>query len=211
MRYEEHIKEFSELFLREAIIEPDDFPNVELYADQAAQFISEKLSIYAKDPLLTKSMIANYVKQDLIPSPESRKYDKSQLIMREMILCLKTTFQMDDIKAIMKPFVENYESEFEEKVDFVGLYENFVPDFKAQRKRIADGILEDMEAIKERNRDIDAEEDDTPELFLLLLSIAMKVDTAMYIGKNLLRTYFETDQKVEKAQKKAANKKAAKK
>ncbi|MDR0853988.1 MAG: DUF1836 domain-containing protein [Clostridiales Family XIII bacterium] len=207
MRYEEYIREFSELFLKEAVIEPEDFPNVELYADQAAQFISDKLGIYGKDPLLTKSMIANYVKNDLLPSPEGRKYDKSQLVMMELILCLKTTFQMNDIKAIMKPFVENYESEFEDKIDFVKIYETFLPDFKEQRKKIADGILADMENIKERYRDLEPDADDATELFLLFMSISMKVDTAMYIGKNLLRTYFETDEKVEKAQKKAKKKK----
>jgi DNA-binding transcriptional MerR regulator len=192
MRYEEFVKKFAERFLEEAIIEPEEFPDVPLYADQASKFISEKLKIYNKDPLLTKTMIGNYVKHKLLPPPENRKYDRNQLVMMELILCLKTTFRMEDIEAIMKPFTSGKGRELSEEMDFYKLYKDLVPDYRAQRKQVADDIVSDMESIKERLRDLDAEDDDATEIFLLLMSIAMKVDCAMFIGKALLRTYYET-------------------
>jgi DNA-binding transcriptional MerR regulator len=193
MRYEEFVKRFAERFLDEAIIEPEEFPEIPLYADQASKFISERLEIYNKDPLLTKSMISNYVKHRILPPPKNRKYDREQLVMMELILCLKTTFRMEDIEAIMKPFVadDNW-SELSEGMDFYKLYQDLVPDYRAQRKKVADDIISDMESIKDRLRELDAEDDDATEIFLLLMSIAMKVDCAMFIGKALLRTYYET-------------------
>ncbi|MDR3305085.1 MAG: DUF1836 domain-containing protein [Clostridiales Family XIII bacterium] len=192
MRYEEYIKNFADVFTETAVIDPEDFPTMPLYADQAATFISERLKIYGKDPLLTGTMISNYVKHDMLPSPRGRKYDRDQLIMMELILCLKMTFRMTDIEAIMRPLVDNFDSKLDDKIDFFGLYKNLVPDFKAQRRQVADGIIEDMESIKERLRELDPDDDDAMEIFLVLMSIAMKVDTAMYMGKRLLRTYYET-------------------
>jgi hypothetical protein len=117
----------------------------------------------------------------------------------ELILCLKTAYKPKDMESIMKPFVENSESAFDEKIDFTELYKNLVPVYKKQRREAADRVVAGIDTIKEAMRETGLDDDDTLEMFLVLLSIAIEVDTAMYIGKRLLREYFEEPKKTKAA------------
>jgi hypothetical protein len=200
MRYEEFIKKFAEDFAENSIIEPEDFPEMDLYADQASSFISSKLAIYGKDPLLSKSMIAGFVKKGLIPPPDKRRFNREQVVMMELILLLSMTYRQKDVEDLMKPIVENLESIFDENNDFFELYEKLVPIFKQQRSEVAGRTVGIVDTVKDAMREIGADDDDRTEMFMVLLLIAMEVDTAMYMGKRLLRTYFSGDEEENQAE-----------
>ena len=54
-------------------IKPEDIPNIDLYMDQVTTFMEEQLvstKRYEEDKILTKTMINNYAKNNLLPSPE---------------------------------------------------------------------------------------------------------------------------------------------
>ena len=220
VRYEEFIKTFAEEFASSSIIEPIDFPEMDLYPDQVADFISKKLKVYGKEELLTRSMINDFIKQGLITRPESKKFNREQILMMELLLCLKIAYKKDDVQAMMKPFVENEKSNFDEKFDFYSIYEKLAPVFIQQRKESIDRTLGLVKVMKDAIRESEADDDDSLELFLVLLCIAMEVDTSMYIGKRLLREYFNDPEvpkpeksekpikakKIEKIEKKAAKK-----
>ena len=66
------------------IIEPSDIPNIDLYMDQVTTFMETKLSGYKrndKDKILTKTMINNYTKNELLPPPEKKRYSKEHIIL----------------------------------------------------------------------------------------------------------------------------------
>ena len=68
------------------LIAPNDIPNISLYMDQVTTFMDNHLySIkrFEDDKALTKTMINNYAKNDLLPSPEKKKYTKVVLILTE--------------------------------------------------------------------------------------------------------------------------------
>lgn len=217
VRYEEFIKTFAEEFAENSIIDPKDFPEMDLYPDQVADFISEKLKVYGKEELLTRSMINGFIKQGLLTRPENKKFNREQMLMTELLLCLKVAYKKEDVQAMMKPFVENEMSNFDEQFDFYSVYEKLAPVFKEQRREAVDRTLGLVKVIKDAIRESEADDDDSLELFLVLLCIAMEVDTSMYIGKRLLREYFNEPEapkpekplnpkKIEKAEKKAAKK-----
>ena len=57
-------------------IKPGDVPNIDLYMDQVTTFMDEHLSDvkrYEDDKILTKTMINNYTKNDLLPPPVKEK------------------------------------------------------------------------------------------------------------------------------------------
>jgi uncharacterized protein YbcC (UPF0753/DUF2309 family) len=190
MRYEEFLKKFAEEFAANSIIEPEDFPEMDLNADQVSSFISSKLAIYGKDPLLSKSMIGSFVKKGLIPPPEKRKFNREQVVMMELILLLSMTYRPDDINDLVRPIVDNNNSILDENTEIFDIYEKLVPIFKEQRNEVAERTVGIVDRVKDAMRGSGAGDDDRTEMFLVLLSIAMEVDTAMYIGKKLLRTYF---------------------
>ena len=56
-------------------VKPEDIPNIDLYMDQITTFMEEQLSAckrYDTDKILTKTMINNYAKNDLLPPSEKK-------------------------------------------------------------------------------------------------------------------------------------------
>ena len=97
-------------------IKPQDVPNIDVYMDQLTTFMDEKLRHFTRNPekdkVLTKTMINNYTKNDLLPPPRKKKYSPDHLILLIYIFYLKRNFSIEDIGrfiAPMKHLMENKE------------------------------------------------------------------------------------------------------
>ena len=56
-------------------VRPGDIPNIDLYMDQVTTFMEEQLRStkrHEEDKILTKTMINNYAKNNLLPPPVKR-------------------------------------------------------------------------------------------------------------------------------------------
>lgn len=92
-------------------IDPDDIPNIDLYMDQVTTFMDEHLKSskrFNEDKLLTKTMINNYTKNNLLPSPNKKKYSKEHLLMLTFIYYFKNLLSISDIQSIFNPLTEKY-------------------------------------------------------------------------------------------------------
>ncbi|MDR0851658.1 MAG: DUF1836 domain-containing protein [Clostridiales Family XIII bacterium] len=191
VRYEDFIRDFAEKFAENNLIEPEDFPEFPLYADQVSEFFTTKLDLYGKDPVITRSSINDFVKDGLLSAPNKKKYSREQMVMIEFILCFKVAYSKKDTYAVLKPFVENAESKFDEKIDLYDLYVKLAPIFKQQRKVACENAVATIDTIKEAIRGEGMDDDDMLEMFLFLLSIAAQADAALLIGKKMLHEYFK--------------------
>lgn len=64
-------------------VRPEDIPNIDLYMDQITTFMDSQLETskrHADDKILTKTMINNYAKNNLLPPPEKKKYTKEHVL-----------------------------------------------------------------------------------------------------------------------------------
>ena len=67
-------------------IKSDEIPNIDLYMDQVLSFLDDKLnytrrnSADGEEKIFTKTMINNYAKNDLLPSPVKKKYSKEHMM-----------------------------------------------------------------------------------------------------------------------------------
>ncbi len=92
-------------------IKPDEIPNIDLYMDQVTTFIDEHLQgskRYPNDKLLTKTMINNYTKNNLLPPPTKKKYSKEHMYLLIFIYYLKNIISINDIQTIMTPLNERF-------------------------------------------------------------------------------------------------------
>lgn len=92
-------------------IDPDDIPNIELYMDQVTTFMDEHLESskrYSDDKLLTKTMINNYTKNNLLPSPNKKKYSKEHMLLLIFIYYFKNILTINDIQSMFHPLTEKY-------------------------------------------------------------------------------------------------------
>lgn len=92
-------------------IKPADVPNIDLYMDQVTTFMDKHLETtrrYSEDKLLTKTMINNYTKNNLLPSPNKKKYTKDHMYLLIFIYYLKNILSISDIQKVLKPLSENF-------------------------------------------------------------------------------------------------------
>ncbi len=92
-------------------IKPADVPNIDLYMDQVTTFMDKHLETtrrYTEDKLLTKTMINNYTKNNLLPSPSKKKYTKDHMYLLIFIYYLKNILSISDIQKVLKPLSENF-------------------------------------------------------------------------------------------------------
>lgn len=94
------------------IVQSSDIPNIDLYMDQVTTFMDKHLSASTRnkgdDKILTKTMINNYAKNDLLPSPEKKKYTKEHIIILIFIYYYKNILSISDIQSLLKPLTDNY-------------------------------------------------------------------------------------------------------
>lgn len=109
----------------------NELPNIDLYLDQVVNLINSTLSPYIflnndekkeNVQVLTKTMINNYVKNNLIEAPEKKLYSKIQLAKLFVICILKQVYSMNDIKTLISIALENTTAE-EKYNSFCDLFE----------------------------------------------------------------------------------------
>ena len=85
-------------------VEWEQIPDLGLYMDQVVTFITRMYEpLYGEDihGYLSPSMINNYVKSKLIPRPKGKKYSREQIALLTMIVALKQTSSMEDIRRML--------------------------------------------------------------------------------------------------------------
>ncbi|MDF2872592.1 MAG: hypothetical protein K0R05_4167 [Anaerocolumna sp.] len=123
-------------------INPDDIPNIDLYMDQVTTFMDEHLKSskrYNEDKLLTKTMINNYTKNDLLPAPNKKKYTKEHMLMLIFIYYFKNILSINDIQQMFGPLTEKYYGGSSE----IGLEEIYKEVFKYEEEQM-DNLLKDV-------------------------------------------------------------------
>ena len=79
----------------------EELPDVGLYLEQTAKYISEFLSPL-EEGSLTPSMVSNYVKKGLVPSPVKKQYSRDQIAHLMFIALAKSILSLDDLSLFIR-------------------------------------------------------------------------------------------------------------
>ena len=93
-------------------VSPDDIPGIDLYMDQVTTFMDSRLRSSVRHPgedkILTKTMINNYAKNDLLPPPVKKKYSKEHVLLLIFIYYYKGILSIGDIQTLLGPITEKF-------------------------------------------------------------------------------------------------------
>lgn len=92
-------------------VRPEDIPNIDLYMDQITTFMDSQLETskrHADDKILTKTMINNYAKNNLLPPPLKKKYSREHMIVLIFIYYFKNILSIRDIEQLLQPLTEKH-------------------------------------------------------------------------------------------------------
>lgn len=94
-------KKFKEIMNNRKLPSWNELPEIELYMDQVIVLMEKYLGSSPDDKLITPSMINNYVKLNIIPPPEKKKYSKVHIAYLIIICSLKQVMPISDIKVLI--------------------------------------------------------------------------------------------------------------
>lgn len=171
-------------------IKPGDVPNIDLYMDQVTTFMDEHLSDvkrYEDDKILTKTMINNYTKNDLLPPPVKKKYSKEHIYVLTFIYYLKNILSISDIQKLLNPLTDKFFNK-EELPDMEYIYSEIYNMEKAQIASFSKDVVERTQVAKEAFLDVENEEDKD---FLQLFSLVGLLSFDVYMKKNIIESLID--------------------
>ena len=92
----------------------EELPEIELYVDQVVSILQKNLVIFSKDtenPIITSSMINNYVKKDILEAPVKKKYNREHLAKLFVICICKKLMSISEIGESIKHMQKVYSVE----------------------------------------------------------------------------------------------------
>lgn len=93
-------------------IRAEDIPDIDLYMDQVTTFMESHLKHSTRNPqedkILTKTMINNYAKNDLLPPPVKKKYSREHVMLLIFIYYYKGILSISDIQQLLRPITAKF-------------------------------------------------------------------------------------------------------
>lgn len=161
-----------------------DIPNIDLYMDQVTSFMEKQLKSTKRneeDKVLTKTMINNYAKNDLLPAPVKKKYSKEHLLLLTFIYYFKNVLTMKDIELLLKPLTEKY-FHSENNITIARIYDEGCA-FEKERTKLMQKDLEEMyQQSMETFTDVEEEDRQSLQFFSFMSSLILDI----YVKKLLL-------------------------
>ena len=179
------LKQFSEL----DYVHPEDIPNIDLYVDQVTTFIESQLNSVKRnedEKILTKTMINNYTKNHVLPSPDKKKYTRDHILTLILIYYLKSFLSIKDIQDLLEPVTEKYFGT-ESDLSFYDLYEELVSLGNGQSKALIKDVIAKYNATQ--NAFSDAPEED--QGFLQNFAFICMLSFDVYIKKMMIETLID--------------------
>ena len=84
----------------------EELPDLELYMDQLISQVRRYLSLFPEDeknPVITPSIINNYVRLRVMPAPRRKRYGKLHVAYAIMICALKQVMTLTEIQKVIPP------------------------------------------------------------------------------------------------------------
>lgn len=181
-------------------IKPEEIPSIELYMDQVTTYMDkylEKNKRGQEDKTLTKTMINNYTKNELLPPPNKKRYSKEHIILLIYIYYLKNVVSISDIQTVLSPLIENYYDNKNENRSLTDIYSSLYEMEKYQYFNTENSIIKTFELCE---KDFPGSEDK----YLKNLTFLSLLDYDIFMKKKLMEHIIDemaTEQKKEKQEK----------
>lgn len=171
-------------------IKPGDVPNIDLYMDQVTTFMDEHLcdvKRYAEDKILTKTMINNYTKNDLLPPPMKKKYSKDHIYLLAFIYYFKNILSISDIQTLLNPLTENFFGNSEDPT-LENIYKEVYRMEKSQLSNISKDVFTQFKMSENAFENID---DEDQKRFLQLFTFVTLLSFDVYMKKNIIENIID--------------------
>lgn len=156
-----------------------DLPDFDIYSEQLVEIVNKALeAMFDKDNKLTKSMVNNYVKHKIMPSPIKKRYFRNHIVYCIVITVFKNNLSIAEIDGGI--LHELKKSSIEES------YNYFCDKIESVLRLIIDILNKQDDPDTKMTATIDVDLDKRNGLTLAIVSVCTKVITQKLLEYELL-------------------------
>lgn len=171
-------------------IRPGEIPNIDLYMDQVTTFMNSHLESTKRnedDKILTKTMINNYAKNNLLPPPVKKKYSHDHMITLMFIYYFKTLMSISDIQSILNPLTERFFGD-NGSISLEHIYKEIYQSERDRLPQITKDIISMFKKAQESFQDVADEEE---KEYLQTFSFICYLCFDMYMKKEMVENIID--------------------
>ncbi|SEK17662.1 protein of unknown function [Pseudobutyrivibrio ruminis] len=168
-------------------VHPEDIPNIDLYMDQVLTFLDQELGTVreaTEDKAMTKTMINNYTKNQILPSPEKKKYSRDHMLNLIFIYYLKNFLSMKEIKNILDPINTRYFGS-KEGLGFYDIYSAMV----GYESKVASDVTKDIIRKYNISKQAFADQDEESRAELQEFTFICELAFDVFVKKMMIEQY----------------------
>ena len=192
---QEHYGSNNRRITSDDLTESEDIPNIDLYMDQVLTFMDRKLRSAVRpqteDRILTKTMINNYAKNDLLPPPVKKKYSKEHVLLLIFIYYYKGIIPMNEIQTLLKPLTDRY-FQNGQVFDLESVYKEVVVLEKEQLEDLKKDVVEKFRRAEDSFTEVTGEEQEFLQKFALICLLSFDVYMKKMIVEQLVADLADT-------------------
>ncbi len=171
-------------------IRANDIPNIDLYMDQVTTFMDEKLRSSvrkgdAEENILTKTMINNYAKNDLLPPPVKKKYSREHMMVLIFIYYFKSFLTISDIETLLKPITEQHFAS-DNALKVADIYEEILKTGASEMEKLEADLRNTYEVAQQTFSDVPDEDAEYLRLFSYICFLSYDVFVKKMLIERLL-------------------------
>lgn len=183
-------------------IKPESIPGIDLYMDQVTTFMDEHLKNtkrYPEDKVLTKTMINNYAKNNLLPAPNKKKYSREHMLLLIFIYYFKNLLSFNDIEQLFRPITEKHFN-ITDNLPLEDIYKEVFSMEQEELKRLKEDISAKYQHAGQTFRQPELEEEDRE--YLRLFSFVCELSFDVYLKKQIIEQIIDELRENESGKKK---------
>lgn len=183
-------------------VHPEDIPNIDLYMDQVTKFLEDELADMRRDEkekIMTKTMINNYAKAKVLPSPVNKKYSRDHVLTLIFIYYMKNFMSLSDISEVLGPITDKYIGG-ESSLKFYNVYEELITMEHPQAKSLIADVIHKYRDSRGCFSELpdDISEKDAEELkdFMFVCMLCFDV----FVKQKMIQKFIDTSMEKKKAE-----------
>ena len=168
--------------------------------DQVTTFMEEQLKRtkrYEEDKILTKTMINNYAKNNLLPPPVKKKYSKEHVLVMIFIYYFKNILSIRDIESVLTPITEKTFDK-EESLDMTSVYEEICQMEKSRIDDLKKDVTNSYELAMDSFSELPPEEKEYLQLFAFICNLSFDVYVKKQIIEKMIDDLADADSSAKK-------------
>lgn len=201
IKTEDLLNSIMESLDRIAYISSEDIPNIDLYMDQVTTFMESRLKCSTRNPgedkILTKTMINNYAKNDLLPPPIKKKYSKEHVMLLIFIYYYKGILSINDIQMLLKPITDKFFGTAKE-FNLETIYETVFGLEAEQTETLKKDIMEKFHISEETFKDAPKDSREFLQMFSFICMLSFDVYMKRLMIEKMIDGLYSADEKVKR-------------